>query len=184
MKNKYISELEKNVGFILGMNVYYDEKSNNNYILIANLDEIISYNMEKSLINKYIPKMTKNQKENNCFGEPFIIRNGKKLLLLGPSFSYPYLFIWDFIKGDLIKIVDTTSGLSDMCIWNNTYAFAGLTESDKNNFILINIKGGKIVKSFKKETNNSVAGIKVIKHESGTYLITTNMKGNLDLYII
>ena len=184
MNEEFISELEENVGFVLALNVYYDEKSKSNYILIANTVGVFSYNMEQSSISKFIPKMTFEEKKNCGFDEPFIVRNGNKLLLLGPSFYHPYLYIWNFTTGDLIKKVDTTSGLSDMCLWNNTYAFAGLTKSDKNNFILINIKEGKIVKSFKKETNNSVAGIKVIKHESGTYLITANMKSTLDLYVL
>ena len=184
MNEEFISELEQNLGFILGLNVYYEEKSNNNYILIANTIGILSYNMEKSSINKFIPKMTLEEKKNNGFDEPFVVRDKNRLLLLGPCFYYPYLYIWDFINGDLIKKVETTSGISDMCLWNDTYVFAGLIKSDKNNFILINIKNGEIVKSFKTETNNSCAGIKIIKAESGTYLITANMKSNLDLYIL
>ena len=104
--------------------------------------------------------------------------------MVGSSFYYPYLYIWNFINGELIKKVETTSRISDICLWNDTHAFAGLIESEKNNFILINIKNGEIVKSFKTEANNSCAGIRIIKHKSAIYLMTTNMKGNLDLYVL
>ena len=184
MNAEFISELEQNLGFILALNVYYEEKSKNNYVLIANTVGVFSYNMEKSSINKFIPKMTLEEKKNNGFDEPFVVKNRNKLLLLGPCFYYPYLYIWDFINGELIKKVETTSGISDMCLWNDTYAFAGLVKSEKNNFILINIKNGEIVKSFKTEANNSCAGIRIIKHESNIYLMTTNMKSNLDLYVL
>ena len=184
MKEEYISELEKNVGFILGMNVYYEEESQINYILIANTVGILSYNMEKSSIASFIPKMTLEQRKNNGFDEPYVIRKGKKLLLIGPCFDYPLLYIWDFIKGDLIEKIDTSSGMSDMCLWNDRYAFAGLVNSENNNFILIDLKKGKVEKYFKKEVKNGCAGIKALKHESGNYLITTNMKGNLDLYVM
>ena len=71
-----------------------------------------------------------------------------------------------------------------MCLWNDRYAFAGLVNSENNNFILIDLKKGKVEKYFKKEVKNGCAGIKALKHESGNYLITTNMKGNLDLYVM
>ena len=76
--------------------------------------------------------MTLEEKKNNGFDEPFVVRDKNRLLLLGPCFYYPYLYIWDFINGDLIKKVETTSGISDMCLWNDTYVFVGLTKSDKN----------------------------------------------------
>ena len=166
------------------MDIYFDEINNNNYILIANLDGIFSYNMEQSTINKFIPNMTKEQKENNCFGEPLIVKNRNKTLLLGPCFSYPFIYIWDFFKGNLVKRVETTSGISDIFLWNNNYFFAGLVDSEKSNFILVNIENGEIEKAFIKERNNSCAGIKAIKHDSAYFLITSNMKGNLDLYIM
>ena len=103
-------------------------------------------------------------------------------LLLGPCFYHPYLYIWNFFEGDLIHKFETPSGISDINLWNNYYVFAALVESQSQNFILIDIEKGKIVKEFKKEINNSCAGIKVINLENEKYLITSNLKGNLDLY--
>ena len=92
------------------------------------------------------------------------------------------MYIWNFLDGDLINTIETPSGISDICLWNNYYAFAALVKSQNQNFILIDIKRGEIVKEFKKEVNNSCAGIKIINHKNEKYLITSNIKGNLDLY--
>ena len=184
MKEEYISELEQNVGFILGLSIYYEEKKQINYILIANCEGILSYNMEMSSINAFIPKMTKEEKEKCCFGEAYVIRKGKKLLLLAPCFSFPTLFIWDFIEGNLIEKFAISSGISDICLWNNKYIFATFVKSTKENFALIEINKKEIVKSFKRDINFGCAGIKVLKHSSGNYLITANMKGNLDLFLM
>ena len=180
MNEKCISNIQ-NLGFILGLNTYSDKDSKTNYILVANLEGIFSYNMEKDSLKKFIPTI-KQKKDNNGFDEPHIIKIGKKLLLLGPCFYHPYLYIWNFLDGDLINTIETPSGISDICLWNNYYAFAALVKSQNQNFILIDIKRGEIVKEFKKEVNNSCAGIKIINHKNEKYLITSNIKGNLDLY--
>ena len=184
MEEEYISELEQNVGFILGLSIYYEEKNQINYILIANCKGILSYNMEMSSINSFIQKMAKEEKEECCFGEAYIVRKGKNLLLLAPCFSFQTLFIWDFIKEDLIQKFATPSGISDICLQSNNYIFAALDKSTKDNFALIDIGKREIVKSFKKDINFGCAEIKVLKYASGNYLITTNKKGNLDLFLM
>ena len=114
MNEEYISELQ-NLGFILGLNVYFDGENQNNYILIANTIGVFSYNFEKSSFNRFIPKkITSQEKENNGFDEPYIIKKGKMYLLLGPCFYHPYLYIWNFFEGDLIHKFETPSGISDI----------------------------------------------------------------------
>ena len=79
--------------------------------------------------------MTSEEKNNNGFDQPCVIKSEKKSLIIGPCFNYPYLFIWDFFNGDLIHKVTNTSGISDICIWNNSHAFAGLVNSKDINFV-------------------------------------------------
>ena len=184
MKGEYISELEQDVGFILDLSIFYEEKKKINYILIANCEGILSYNMEMSSINAFIHKMSEEEKKDCSFSEPYVIKKGKKLLLLAPCFSFPNLFIWDFIEGNLVEKLVLSSGISDICLWNDNYIFAAFVKSTKENFALIDIDKKEIVKSFKKDINFGCAGIKVLKHNSGNYLITANMKGNLDLFLM
>ena len=48
------------------------------YILIANTIGVFSYNFEKSSFNRFIPKkITTQEKENNGFDEPYIIKKIK-----------------------------------------------------------------------------------------------------------
>ena len=137
-----------------------------------------------SSINAFIPKMNDVEKQKCSFSEAYVIRKGKKLLLLAPCFSFPILFIWDFIEGNLIQKLETSSGITDICLWNNNYIFAAFINSTKGNFALIDIYKREIIKSFKKEVNCGFAGIKKKKNNSGNYLITTNKKGNLDLFLM
>ena len=57
-----------------------------------------------------------------------------------------------------------------------------MVDSKDGNFILIDINKGNIIKEFKEEIDNSCAGIKVLNYKDEKYLITSNIKGNLDLY--
>ena len=185
LNSEYISELEENAGFILGLSTYFDEKKEENYILIANTVGIFSYNMEKSSIGKFIPELTKEQKENCGFDEAYVIERNKKLILVGPCFYYGYLFLWDFYEGTLVKKINISSGISDIGLWNNKYIFAGLVHSKKESFVLIDIENGEIKKEFKLQKLNAVtAGIKVLKHESGNYLVSSTMTGDVNLYIM
>ena len=131
MDAEYISELEENAGFILGLNTFYDQQKEENYILIANDKGILSYNMEQSSIMGFIPKMTE-EKENNGFD---VIKKNNKLLLVGPCFYYGFIFLWDFYNRDLIKTIKTSSGISDINFWDNNYIFAGMVHSKNESFI-------------------------------------------------
>ena len=97
--------------------------------------EILSYNINETSIKKFNAQLTEKEKENNGFDEPYVINRGRRTLLIGPCFYNPYLFIWDFITKDLVKKIQTASGISDICLWNNHYAFAGLVHSKEVNFI-------------------------------------------------
>lgn len=93
MNNKeFVFQPEIKFGFVLGLNVYTDEKTQNNYVLIAT-DEILSYDINNSSINKYSAQLTEKEKEDNGFDEPYVIKSGRRVLLIGPCFCNPYLFI-------------------------------------------------------------------------------------------
>ena len=200
MNSDYIGELEGDAGFILGLNKYYWEKKNLHYALIANTVGIYAFIIDGfCLYHKFIPpaKVKKKEKkkeekdkeedeEDNGFDEPYIIEKDDTLILIGPCFYYGYIYLWDFLKGNLIYTFETISGISDICIWNNKYIFASLI-NNKNNFQfeLINLESKEIEKKFVKRDKEDGAGIKVLRHKSkGDYLICISSKGNLDLYTI
>ena len=186
----YIGEI-KGAGFILGLNKFFLEKNKCHYILISNTEGVFVYCIETfSLYHKFIPLIDKKGEEkekekSNSFGEAFIIEKDKTILLIAPCFNYGYLFIWDFEEGNLIKAIETASGISDICLWDNKYIFASLV-NDQCQFVLINIKNMKIEKEFEGIGNEYYGnGIKVLRNDlKGNYLISLSLKGKLDLYTI
>lgn len=186
----YIGQLEEDVGFVLGLNKYFSEISKNHYALISNQKGIFIYTIESfSLYGKFIPPKPNENKEEkeklNGFDEAYIIEKDGKRLLVGPCFYYPYIYFWDFVKGDLIYTLDTKCKISDICLWNNNYIFASLHSNPFNQFILINLNKMEIDKRFKKDENNNGSGIKVLRNKTkGNFLISISTKGKLDLYSI
>ena len=186
INSEYITEFGK-TGFILGLNKYYINNKKVNYILISNTEGIFVYCLESfSLYHRFIPSIEKKEKEsdNLSFGEAYIIEKEERVLLFGPCFTYGYLFVWDFINGNLINAIETISGITDICLWNNKYIFASLS-NDISQFILININTMEIEKEFKGETEHYGNEVKVLRHKiKGDYLIFLSIKGKLDLYTI
>ena len=194
MNSDYIGELEGDAGFILGLNKYYWENKNLHYALIANNIGIYVFIIEGfCLYHKFIPpakakkeEKKEEKKEKYSFDEPYIIEKDDTLILIGPCFYCCYIYLWDFLNGDLIYIFETISGVSDICIWNNKYIFASLINNQTDcQFELINLESKEIEKKFGKREKEDGAGIKVLRHKSkGDYLICISSKGNLDLYKI
>ena len=187
MNSTKIGKIEE-CGFILGLSEYFWKKLHKFFIIVANLEGIFVYNEDNlSLYKKFIPKF-KDSFKYNGFDEGHIIENNELLILICPSFYYGYLFFFDFMNGCLISTIYLDSGISDICLWDNEYIFAALNKCNDHQFVLINTKYNKIEKKFieiEKETKLKLCGIKVIRSESkGNYLITFNMAGKLNLYII
>ena len=185
MNSTKIGKIEE-CGFILGLSGYYWKKIKKYFILVANLKGIIAYNEDNlSIYKKFIPKF-QDEKEFNGFHQGYIVENNGLLKLFCPCFYYGYLFSFDFVNGCLINKISFDSGISDICIWDNKYIFVSLNKCNDYHFALINSKSGKIEKKFVEiEKDSKICGIKVIRSESkGDYLITFNMSGKLNLYII
>ena len=172
-------------GFILGLSSYYWKKTKKYFILVANLDGIIAYNEDDlSLYREFKPNIL--DEIFNGFDEGFIIEKKDLLILISPCFYYGYLFFWDFIKGCLISKISISSGISDICIWDNDYIFASLNEFGYYQFILVNTKYNKIENKYtEKDKDSRLCGIKVLRNASkGDFLITFNISGKLNLYTI
>ena len=136
--HSFIGGIRENAGFILGLSHYFNEKRRVHYALIANKDGIFAYCIDNlkfpELYHKFIPDLDEEEKKKNCFGEAFVIEKGDSVILIGPSFTYGYLFFWDFFKGDLLHLMKLVSGISDICLWDNNYLFASLYKSTSQLF--------------------------------------------------
>lgn len=185
--NKEILKEIKDTGFIMHVNKYYWKEKNKYYCFICNMNDILVYDLE--YFNLY-HKFNSVNEEVKGFGEPYIIEKENKLILIGSDFHYGNIFFWNFETKKFISKMRLTSGISGYSIWDNKYIFASLN-ANKNDFflhsfVLINIDKKIIEKKFYIENNDSFCdGIKVFRHESkGDFLITTNLSGQLHLFII
>ena len=153
------------------------------------MDGIFAYNINNlkspELYHKFIPKLTKEEKENNCFCEAYVVEKDDIFILIAPSFEYGYLFFWNFFKGDLLFTMKLESGISDICLWDNNYLFASLNHSTSQ-FVLIDSNIQLVEKKFgvnEEEEESSGCGIKVLRHQlHGSFLISSSINGILNLY--
>lgn len=122
-----VGSISENAGYIFGLSHYFYKKKNNNYAIITNRYGYFVYCIDNlkspELYHKYIPHLTKEEKEKNCFSDACINEKEENVNLIGPSFSYGYLFFWDFFKGDLLHLMKLDSGITDICLWDNNYLF-------------------------------------------------------------
>ena len=145
------------------------------------MEGIYVYNINNfTLYNKFMIKV---RRKNNVFTEGHIIEKDKKTILIGPSFSSGYLFLWDFFNKNLINLIKLPGGITDICPWNNNYIFATLNGVIKNKFVLIDLDKKDIEKEFDDIKDNTLFGIKLLKRE-GDVLITFSSEGKLYLYKI
>ena len=186
MNSTKIGKIEE-CGFIFGLSGYYWKKIKKHFILVANSEGIFAYNEDNlSLYKKFIPKF-QDESPYNGFDEGYIIENNELLILICPCFYYGYLFFFDFANGCLINKITLDSGVSDICLWDNKYIFVALNKCRNYQFVLLNTKYNKIEKKFTEIDKGSklLCGIKVVRNKSkGDFLITFNMSGKLNLYII
>ena len=78
------------------------------------------------IILPYIINLCQSLEEIIIFTEGYIIEKDKNTILIGPSFSSGYLFLWDLFKKSLNDLIILPCGINDICPWNNDYIFATL----------------------------------------------------------
>ena len=156
-----IKEINDSKNCILFIDTYYDSKLAKNYIIIGNNEENIkTYDYENN--NKYneykcnfIYRCSSIIIDDNQQGTINLIGSLNKVLDDG------YIGIWNFHKGDLIKLISLdVPGVCGICLWDYDNLFIG----DKDgNIKLIDIKNRKIVNNFKAHKED-IASIKKINH--------------------
>lgn len=187
MDSSKIGEFGDYTGFVLGLTTYFDEKKNQNYVIISNRKGILSFLIDSLyLFQKYIPDDSlKKEKNENGFSEAIVFENNNKLILVGPSF-YQGLYLWDFIYGDFIYKIDMGMGINNIYLWNNDFLFVSVINSKLYGFILIDANQKKIdikIKMGKKE--QCECGIQLLRILSkGNFLISFSNKGELKLHIL
>jgi len=135
------------------IDVYYDIKSSNNYIITGNDNYVKSYDYNtKKLYHTY-------HEADNEGHQSVLVYNDNIIKLIESSFGI--IRIWDFHSGKLLnKLKINDYDLRGMCLWNNDYLLVGSYDSSIK---VINLKKMIIARSLNNH-DNYVITIKKIYH--------------------
>ena len=135
LEGEKIGELKDDPGFILCINCYTHSKIGANLALISNKQRIYVFNIDNYyLYNKFTPNIFLKSKS---FAEATIIEKDEKFILFGPLFDKGFLFMWDLISKQLVNTITLSTGITDICLWNNNFIFATLSGGKEDKFVLI-----------------------------------------------
>ena len=138
-KTKEISNSKERSFFI---DIYYDNKVDNTYILVGNKDHVKSYDyLQNKLYHKYCD-------ESFTFHNCIIINNrdNDNIIKLIESSSDGNIRIWNFHSGELLKKFEIFSNrkfsLYGMCLFGIEYLFVGCTDKTIK---MVEMTNGKII---------------------------------------
>ena len=185
---------------ILYFEVFYDKKTNINYIICS--IKINPMKLKKMIDVKYIKSYNFNKNAIYCSYEGVdkiqnmrVIYNDNKYILIGGN-SIGVIGIWNFDTGKLLKKFNAYSkyksdNFCSICLWNNNYLFISCFDNKecskkekKDNFIkLMDLKNGNIKMIF----YGFEEAITTIKKEIipiyGECLIIQEKSGKIKLFI-
>ena len=140
-KTKEINNSKERTFFI---DIYYDNKFDNIYILVGNKNYVKSYDyLNNKLYQKYCD-------ESFSFHNCIIVYKGDddKIIKLIESSNDGNIRIWNFRSGELLKKYEIFSNrefcLYGMCLLRNEYLFVGCNDKTVK---LLEINNGKITKT-------------------------------------
>ena len=139
------------------IDTYYDNLTDNNYIITSNIGYSKSYNYNGGkLYQKYIDD------ENNLeIRYSNLINNKEDVVEMLESDRSGYIRIWDFHSGLLLKKIKISDyNINCTYLYDKEYLFIGC---DDNGIKIINLKTEKIIKSLVAH-NKRVLSMKIIMH--------------------
>jgi len=153
-EGKQIREIENSEDKSFLVDTFYNSKTKNYYIVVANEKFIISYNFEDgSIYNKY------HDKSSNGWHMNFIISSKEKEVDLIESDAFGFVRIWDFNLGTMLKklFIEKKMRLRGICLWNYKYLFIG---AEDKKIKLIDLENDEEIDNLK--CNDYVCTIKKI----------------------
>ena len=185
-----ISEKIINVGFVLSMTSFYDEKNEIDYLLVSNKEGIFTYDLQYyNLYFKFIPQKKESNNKEMIFDEPCIIKKDDKVILVGNTYISGYFFFWNFYDKTLMNVAKSDLSINNICLWDNNYIFASFN-NNQTEFGLINLNDMSIEEIQINENNlnfgkgKCVKLSKAISSKKINYLISISYNGKLNLYKI
>jgi hypothetical protein len=104
--------------YLLNISSWYDSKSDSNFVILCNDSFITSYKLIEDELVEY-----RKYSDGSNYNHYSSIVSEKGLLF--ETDRKGYLSVWDFHLANLIKKIYSGLELNGLCLWNNSYVFAG-----------------------------------------------------------
>ena len=157
------------------VNSYFDIKNKKYYVINGNGIDVRSYNAKDGqLYNRY-------QGLPRSFHTGAVIYETKTEIILVEIDGNGYIRMWNFHTAELIKAIFTSSflNLRGICLWNYKYLIIGAND---HQIKIVDIKQGKISKSFKEHTATICTLEKINSKLYGECLLSQGMDGTIKLW--
>ena len=157
------------------VNSYFDIKNKKYYVINGNGIDVRSYNAKDGqLYNRY-------QGLPRSFHTGAVIYETKTEIILVEIDGNGYIRMWNFHTAELIKAIFTSSflNLRGICLWNYKYLIVGAND---HQIKIVDIKQGKISKSFKEHTATICTLEKINSKLYGECLLSQGMDGTIKLW--
>ena len=157
------------------VNSYFDIKNKKYYVINGNGIDVRSYNAKDGqLYNRY-------QGLPRSFHTGAVIYETKTEIILVEIDGNGYIRMWNFHTAELIKAIFTSSflNLRGICLWNYKYLIVGAND---HQIKIVDIKQGKISKSFKEHTATICTLEKINSKLYGECLLSQGMDGAIKLW--
>jgi len=130
------------------IDVYYDNKSNNKYIITGNCNYMKSYDYNLNQIY-HIYNQDINNNNNNYHLNLIIYEDGGTVNLIDLFFGK--ILLWNFHSGELLRTIEIKDNtMNSFCLWKNEYIFVGCLDKSIK---LMELKTGKIIWELKNDSN-------------------------------
>ena len=128
------------------IDVYYDNKSTNKYIITGNSDYMKSYNYN---LNEVYHIYNQNIHNNSYHHNLIVYDNGETVNLINLFFGK--ILMWNFHSGEFLRTIEIKdNAMISFCLWRNEYIIIGCLD---NSMKLMEFKTGKIIKELKNDSN-------------------------------
>ena len=157
------------------VNSYFDIKNKKYYVINGNGMDVRSYNAKNGqLYNRY-------QGLPRSFHTGAVIYETKTEIILVEIDGNGYIRMWNFHTAELLKAIFTSSflNLRGICLWNYKYLIVGAND---HQIKIVDLKQGKISKSFKEHTATICTLEKINTKLYGQCLLSQGMDGSIKLW--
>jgi len=175
-KGKFVRNFGQNDESTYFIDVYYDTKEKNSYILNANSTDVKSYSFKNwQLYHKY-------KGTPQTWHMSAVVNETKDQNILIESDGNGYIRMWEFHSENLIKTIPSspTLNLRGICLWNDDYLFAAGNDYQVK---LFDLTAGKFIKSFKGHTSTVCSLEKIAHPKYGECLVSQGLDGKLKVWV-